>query len=153
MKTLRHLGGILLGAVGLLFFFSSLGQILAPTEMSRWNALLFFVTLGCLPILCAAALLKRSVMSVHYRCCPECGSADRAPAGMMLKRGNWWVYQFGGWIIASLWGASRENQVRCVRCDTLYFTETRGTRIAGIILWIVVLFFVIAEVLDSVQPQ
>jgi hypothetical protein len=126
---------------------------LEPTELSRWKAPLFLIALGCLPLLCAAALLKQSVMAARYRCCPECGSEERAPAGLMLKRANWWAYQFGGWILASLWGASREKQVRCVRCDTLYLTETRGTRLAGILLWIVVLFFVIAEVLDSMQQR
>jgi hypothetical protein len=152
MKTLRHLGGILLGSIALLFGVGFLWATFDPQpDLPRWKALLFALTLGGLPGLCAAGLLKSSITVVRQRCCPGCGSDEQAPAGLMLKRSNWWAREFGGVILASLWGASREKQVRCVRCDHLYFTETRGTRIAGILLWMVVLWFIIAEVIDSLQ--
>lgn len=154
MRTLRHLAGIFLGAVGLVFFLGFLMAMFEPKEdLSWWKLLLFFIGLGCLPLLCAAVLLKRSILGVRQRCCPACASGERAAAGVLITRKSWWAYQFGGWLLASLWGASRERQVRCLKCDTLYFTETRGTRIAGILLWIVMLFFLICAVMDSLLPQ
>ena len=150
MNALRHLGGILLGAVGLLFF---VGILLSPSEtgMSRWGSFLVFISLGCLPLVCSAALLRKSVMSVRQRRCPGCSSEERAPAGLMVKRVHGWAHQFGGWLLGSLWGASRAEQVRCLKCETLYFTETRGTRIAGVLLWIVILWIVLGEVLSNLQ--
>ena len=94
-----------------------------------------------------------NVMGVRSRRCPACPSGKHAPAGLLLKRTNWWAYFFGGWLLASLRGARREKQVRCLKCDALYFTETRGTYIAGILLWIVVLFFLICAVLDSLHVE
>jgi hypothetical protein len=150
MNKLRHLGGILLGAVGLLFFIGFLADTVDPqTGLSRTGSLWFFITLGCFPLICAALLLKKSVLGFRHRRCPSCDSEERAPAGLLVTGRSWWAHQFGGWILGSLWGASREKQVRCVQCDTLYFTETRGTRIAGVILWIVALCFVIGEILSN----
>ena len=121
--------------------------------MPWWKSFLFLIALGCLPLLGSAILLMGSILGVRSRRCPACTSGEHAPAGLLLKRTSWWAYYFGGWLLASLWGASREKQVRCLKCDALYFTETRGTYIAGILLWIVVLFFLICAVLDSLQME
>jgi len=135
-----------------MFFVGFLVELIEPEAVSaRWQAALFLITLGCLPLLAAAALLKKSVLSVRHRCCPACASEKRAPAGLLVKGTSWWAWQCGGWLLASLWGASREKQVRCLQCDTLYHTATRGTRIAGALLWMVVLWFLVATLLDSLQ--
>lgn len=55
--------------------------------------------------------------------------------------------------LSLLWGASRKQQVRCVDCDTLYLIETRGTRIAGIAFWILVLLFILGRVGQSLNPH
>lgn len=59
---------------------------------------------------------------------------------------------FGGWLLAALWAASRDCLVRCVQCHTLYFIETRGARIADILLWIfilLILFGILADFLEQ----
>jgi hypothetical protein len=48
--------------------------------------------------------------------------------------------------LSLLWGASRKHEVRCVDCDTLYLIETRGTRIAGIVLWVLVFLIILGVV-------
>ena len=154
VNALRHFAGLLMGAVGMLFLIGFLFELMEPqTGLVPWQVLLLLITLGGFPFLCAAALLKRSVLSVRHCPCPTCASEERAPAGLLVNTRSWWAWQFGGWLLAMLWGASRERQVRCMQCDTLYFTQTRGTRIAGALLWIVVLWLFILFAIDATQSQ
>jgi hypothetical protein len=56
-------------------------------------------------------------------------------------------------LFAALWGASRQQQVRCIACDTLYFTTTNSSRVAGILLWIIVVMMVMNAVAALVLPS
>ena len=140
MKALKNFGGILLAAIGVLFLLSGVGLFFDPTaDFAWWEVIIILILLGLLPLFGGVALLRRKATDVRPKNCPQCGNAERAPAGVLTRSSNFWINHFGGWLFASLWGASRERQVRCVQCDTLYFIETRGTRIAGILLWVFIL--------------
>ena len=51
-----------------------------------------------------------------------------------------------GFLTAALWGASRKQEVRCVDCANVYQIDTRGTRIAGLLLWIFMLLLITGAV-------
>ena len=114
-------------------------------EVPIWTVCVMFVVLGLVPLAGAFALL-RATFTAPSRPCPQCGGTERQAAGVLRSSRNPWLFHFGGWLFASLWGASREQQVRCVQCDHLYMTDTRGTRIAGVLVWVFVLL-VLAGVL------
>jgi len=138
---LKHLAGLLSAAMGCFFALGTLAELSDPArETPLWICGFFFLTLGLLPMALSIKLLRRRALELPQRRCPTCGGVERAAAGLMVNSHNPWMYHFGGWLLGSLWGASRRQQVRCVTCDSLYFTETRGTRVAGILLWIVILF-------------
>ena len=147
MKALKHVAGIVLATIGIGFALGSVGDALdgASDTPLWWNAGIF-VVLGLAPLAGAVILLRRSATELPPRQCPNCGSTERAQAGVLTKPQTTWLMHSGGWLLASLWGASREQQVRCVQCDGLYFTETRGTRIASIFLWVFLLLMLIGAV-------
>ncbi len=62
--------------------------------------------------------------------CPTCGGAEVSPAGVLRRHHNGWLLVLGGWILLVLWNVARKEQVQCVRCDTLYYRETRLSPIA-----------------------
>jgi len=106
-----------------------------------------FVILGLLPLGGAFALL-RATITAPCKSCPQCGGTERHPAGVLRSSFNLWLLLFCGWFFLSLWGVSRERQFRCAQCENLYLSDTRGTRIAGVLLWVfllLVLFGVIAQ--------
>jgi hypothetical protein len=152
MRALKHIAGILLAAVGVLFVLGALALVFNPDpEIPLWGVGVMFVVLGLLPLGGAFALLRAAV-TAPSRSCPQCGGTERQAAGVLRSSHNPWLFHFGGWLFASLWGASREQQVRCVQCDKLYLTDTRATRIAGVLLWVfllLLLFGVIAQQLEG----
>jgi hypothetical protein len=153
MKALKHVSGILLATVAVVFVLGSVTQLTSnEPEIPAWGVGIMFTVLGLLPLAGAVALLKRRVGTVPPVNCPACGGAERAPAGLFSKR-NFWMMHLGGWLLSSLWGASREQQVRCVQCDALYFTETRGTRIAGIALWVLILLVLLGAIAQQFQEH
>lgn len=154
MKALKHIGGILLAVIGTLAC-AGCAELLfeKDSQVPAWGAAVMMMVLGVSPLAGAMVLLRRRVTELPPRKCPACGSVQRAPAGVLTRSYNYWLMHFGGWLVASLWGASREQQVRCVGCDTLYFTETRGTRIAGILLWILLLLILFGLIADHFQER
>jgi hypothetical protein len=154
MKTLKHIGGILLATVGVMFV---LGAITAAfdrdPEMLWWMVAIMFVVLGLLPLAGAVVLLRRRATELPSAHCPQCGGTERAPAGVLTRSHNPWLYHFGGWLFASLWGASRQQQVRCLHCDSLYLTETKGTRIAGICLWVFMLLLLLSTIASYFEKR
>ena len=152
MKALKHIGGILLATIGVLFVLGTIAQAFdKESEIPGWLITVMFFVLGLLPLAGAVALL-RGAAELPTAQCPKCGGAEHAPAGVLTTRNNPWLFHFGGWLLASLWGASRQQQVRCVQCESLYFTQTRGGRIAGICLWVfllLVLFGCIASFFEK----
>ena len=152
MRALKHIAGILLATVGVLFTLGAVVHVFDPDpEIPLWLVGVMFVVLGLVPLTGAFALL-RTTLTVTNRCCPQCGGTERQAADLTRRSHNPWVFHFGGWLFGSLWAASREKQVRCVQCDHLYMIETRGTRIAGVLVWIfllLVLFGVIAQQLKG----
>jgi len=140
MRALKHIAGILLATVGVMFVLGAVVHVFDPDpELPLWMVGVMFVGLGLFPLVGAFALLRATV-TAPCRPCPQCGGTERQPAGVLRSSHNPWLFHFGGWLFASLWGASRERQVCCVHCDRLYMTDTRGTRIAGVLVWI---FFLI----------
>lgn len=143
MRVIRHIAGLLVGTFGALFLLGALSLILdRDHDAPVWMTCLMFFSLGVLPLLGAFALLKPTLIPPE-RSCPRCSSLQRQPAGVLLRTHNPWIFHFGGWLFSSLWGASREQQVRCTECDKLYMIETKGTRIAGAILWIFFLLVIV----------
>ena len=139
VKIIKHVSGILLATAGVLFVFGSVAQLLnRESEIPLWGSVAFLIFLGLAPLAGAAVLLRKAVTTPTMPC-PKCGSTECQAAGVLRKSHNPWMFHFGGWLLSSLWGASREKQVRCVQCETLYLANTRGSRIAGILLWIMLL--------------
>jgi hypothetical protein len=149
VRALRHIAGVLLATAGVLFALGAVSHFFDPDpEVPFWMACLILVILGLVPLGGAFVLLRTTVLSPS-KPCPSCGCEERHAAGVLRRSHNPWLFHFGGWLFASLWGASRERQVRCVRCDTLYVTETRGSRIAGVILWIFLLLLLLATIVEQ----
>ena len=142
-KSLKHVAGILLATIGVLFVLGAVSDVFRPDpEVPLWVVGIMFVVLGLLPLAGAFALLRATVMSPG-KPCPQCGATERHDAGVLRRSQNLWLLHFVGWYLTSLWGASRERQVRCAKCDTLYLTDTRGTRIAGVVLWVFLLLILL----------
>ena len=150
MKALKHIAGILLATVGAFFILGSIGSLLErDPEIPLWMVGVMFV-LGLLPLGGAFALL-RATLTTPSRPCPQCGGTERQAAGVLRSARNPWITAFGGWLFSSLWGASRERQVRCAHCDTLYLTDTKGTRIAGVIFWVILLLVLFSSIYEQFE--
>ena len=104
-------------------------------------------------LITAAFFLLKTTVTAPAKQCPQCGGTDRKPAGILRKTHNPWVWHLAGGLFASLWGASREQQVRCAQCDTLYLTDTRGTRIAGVALWVFILLIVFGVIAEQFEGR
>jgi hypothetical protein len=151
MRALKHIAGILLATVGVMFVLGAAASVLDPDpEIPLWMVGMVFLVLGLLPLGGAFALLRVAI-TAPSRSCPKCGGTERQPAGVLRTSHNPWLFHFGGWLFASLWGSSREQQVRCDQCATLYMTATRGTRIAGILLWILLLLVLIGVIAQQIN--
>ena len=147
MKALKHIAGIILAAFGIALTLGAVADALAKeSETPLWMSVLVIVVLGLLPLTGAVTLLRKSAMEVPPSHCPKCGGTEQAPAGVLASSRSIWLMHFGGWLLASLWGASRQQQVRCLQCETLYFTETRGTRLSGILLWVFLLLMLLGTI-------
>ena len=153
MRALKHIAGILLAAVGVLFALGAVVHVFNPDpEVPLWMVGVMFVVLGLLPLGGAFALLRPTV-TAPSRACPQCGGKERQAAGVLRSSHNPWFFHFGGWFFASLWGASREQQVRCIQCDKLYMTDTRGTRIAGVLLWVFLLLLLVGVIVQQFEGR
>jgi hypothetical protein len=77
------------------------------------------------------------------------------PAGVLRSHVNPWVFYLGGWVISLLWSFSRKEEVRCVQCDTLFQRSTRASKIAWVILILLVglIFFGLWAQLAGVRPE
>jgi hypothetical protein len=147
MKTVRHIAGVLLASVGIMF---ALGAIFAIADrgpdMPLWAIGIGFVLLGLGPIFGALFLLRPTVFA-SIQPCPNCGGAKRRDVVALKSLTNIWLLHFGGIILSSLWGASRQSQFKCTDCDTRYASHTRGGRIAGLIFWVIVVMTVLGVVI------
>lgn len=151
MKVLKHILGLLLGAFGVLCLLAAFGYFVQPEPESSglpfWWIEGFLIGLGVVPI-GGSYLLLRAELNLPTKPCPQCGGTESETAGVLVRNTNPWFAHFGGWLFAALWGASRERQVRCVACQSLYFTQTRASRIGGICLWIFILLLGLAAVFE-----
>jgi hypothetical protein len=84
-------------------------------------------------------------------CCPQCGSQQYQQAGLLRRSINPWVAHFGGWIISTLFSASRKQQMLCTQCETFFFVETKSSRIAFVLLLLVLLLSSLCIILDLLQ--
>ena len=121
MKALKNFGGILLAAIGVLFLLSGVGLFFDPTaDFAWWEVIIILILLGLLPLFGGVALLRRKATDVRPKNCPQCGNAERAPAGVLTRSSNFWINHFGGWLFASLWGPAVSgrcgvfNATRCI---------------------------------------
>jgi hypothetical protein len=58
-----------------------------------------------------------------------------------------------GFLFETLWAQSQRQQVTCVACENLYYTETKSTRAWGVAVWVVVLLLVIGAIADHFIPD
>ncbi len=153
MRSLKHIAGILLATVGVMFGLGAVIHVFDPNpEVPLWMIGGIFIVLGLVPLAGAFCLL-RATFTAPSRSCPQCGGTERKAAGVLRRSHNPWLFHFGGWLFASLWGASREQQVRCVQCDHLYMTDTKLTRIAGVLLWVFLLLMVTVVLVQQLEAQ
>jgi hypothetical protein len=152
MKVIKHMAGIILVAVGVLFLLVSVAVAVKPDpDIPRWGAIPVFLILGVFPLWGGYRLL-RSFIFVPAAVCPQCGSSERRQA--VLTRGlNPWVFFTGGAVISALWGSSRKQQARCKECETAYGYDTRGSRIAGVCFWIIVLFVLCGYLISAFEHK
>jgi len=149
MKALKHVAGVLLATFGITLILGMVALIFDPDpDIPPWLVVVMILLFGLLPLRGAFVLLRRTLMAPS-RACPQCGGTERQAAGVLRRSHSLWAFHFWGWFVASLWGASRAQQVKCCGCETLYLTDTRATRIAGVLLWVFLLLMllgVLAEV-------
>src|SRR2546421_11198551 len=152
MRALKHITGVLLATFGFAFILGAVALLVdRDPDLPPWMVGVMLIVLGLLP-LGGAFFILRATLTAPSRACPQCGGTERQPAGVLRSSHNPWVFHLGGWLLASLWGASRQKQVRCCQCETLYSADTRATRIAGVLLWVFLLltiFGVLAEALKA----
>lgn len=71
--------------------------------------------------------------------CPNCGGKKTQPAGVLKRHARLWLIFSVGWLMSSLWSASRNQQVCCVDCGTLYEQPTRASKTALFFLVLLIL--------------
>jgi hypothetical protein len=137
--AIRHVFGILVATLGTLVFLAGVFGGLDQKGDVPWWGLALIAFVGVV-LLWSAWLLLRKTVATRTRPCPNCRGQTWVTAGLLRRKSRSWIMRnAGGWILECLWGASREQQVRCAQCDTLYFTETKSTRWWGVALWIFLL--------------
>jgi drug/metabolite transporter (DMT)-like permease len=152
MKVLKHIAGILLAAFGILFVLGAVAWGVKPdSDIPRWFAIPACLVLGVLP-LWAGYMLLRKYLFVQETPCPKCGSSQRVQA--VLTRGpSLWLFLTCGAVVSALWGASRKQQARCKDCETAYSYDTRGSRIAGVCFWILILFVLCGCLIGALEQR
>jgi len=142
VKALKHIAGVVLASVGVTLLLAAVMAVSEPDpEVSPWIAGAVLLALSLVPLGGASFLLWKEVKAPP-KPCPKCGGTEQQPAGVLQKSHSLWLFHLCGWLVSSLWGASRKKRVRCTQCEALYMTDTRGTRVAGIILWVPLLLMV-----------
>lgn len=151
IRALKHTAGILLATVGVMFLMATAFSISEPEpDVPTWMLAGALLVVGLIPLGGAVALLWPAVRA-KSKPCPQCGGSERQAAGVLRRSNSLWLFYFCGWLFSSLWGASREKQVRCAQCETLYMTDTRGTRIAGIVFWVLLLLVLSGMVAEALK--
>lgn len=148
VKALRHIAGVILGAFGVLFAFGLMGLLFRPNSTYPLLAIILGLFIFVIVPLSGAFLLLRSHIAAPSKPCPKCGNTQRQRTVRLQRSRKFWIYHFCGWLLPSLWGASREQEFRCTQCDTAYMTDTRITRITGIMLWVFVLIVLSGMILE-----
>jgi DNA-directed RNA polymerase subunit RPC12/RpoP len=80
--------------------------------------------------------------------CPQCGSLKNQPAISLQSSVNPLAMHFGGLIVSTLFSASRQQRMRCLDCGKFYLTTTKSSRVALIVLVIVLGLIALSIVLD-----
>jgi hypothetical protein len=153
VKALRRITGVLLAAVGVAFILGAVALLVdRDQDVPPWMIGVMLIILGLLP-LGGAFFLLRPTLIAPSRVCPQCGGKQQQAAGVLRRSHSLWLLYLGGWLFASLWGASRQQQVRCCQCETLYLTETRVTRIAGVLLWVFLLLILLGVLAEALKTR
>jgi len=154
MKALRHLVGILLGSAALLLLLTGIGAVSNQQLNAPWWMGGMYLCFGFASLVGSLVLLRRTLFGAPARQCPQCGNTDyRVPALSRARRQGWLIDWLGKHLLGSLWGASREQKVLCAACQTPYFTHTRGSRIAGVLLWVFLFFVLFGQLASKIQMQ
>ena len=147
-RAIKHILGVLLATISLGGILVIVASLIAPDPRIPWWGLgLIFVSVVGPTGIGAMALLWKTVTAPTKRC-PQCGSRERVRAGV-LHRLKVWPYLVFGLLAASLWGASREREFQCTHCETIYSSDTRSTRITGILLWVFILLTLLCLLADT----
>ena len=152
MKILKHIAGILLATVGVMFFLGGVVRLLHPgKDEPLWLIDLMIAVLGILP-LAAAFFLLRTTLTTPSRPCPNAAvRSGWRPVFCGVRTTRGFLISADFFLFGAIWGASRERQVRCAQCETLYLTHTRATRIAGVLVWIFILLVLFGEGLQLLE--
>jgi hypothetical protein len=152
LKILRHLAGIILATLGVLLVLGAVIHLVEPDpEIESWVVAVSFVV-GLLP-LTGAFFLLRGTVGAPGRSCPQCGGTAKKAVMVLGGKRHRWLFHLSGWFLASLWGASREQEVQCVQCRKVFLTHTRASRIAGVVLWVFVLILGLGVVVEQLQSK
>lgn len=87
--------------------------------------------------------------------CPNCGSKEIQPWGLLTRRFNLWAFVFGGWLLSLLWSFSRKEEARCLKCETVFRRATLGSKVAWalLLLLIVLAFLTVALTIYDSWPE
>jgi len=83
-----------------------------------------------------------TVVNQSEQACPNCGGIEVRPSSILKRHFNPWLFHLGGWMLALLWSGSRKEEVRCVRCETIFQRHTRVSKIARVLLILFLLLIV-----------
>ena len=150
VRGLKRLGGIVLAAVGMIFALSFLALLFRHAGFPWWSIVVGFVLLSVAPFSGAYFLLKDEIQAPS-KSCPKCGAVERAPCLSLRKSRSFLPYYVFGWLLTALWKASKEEEFRCLSCETVYFSDSKSTRISSLALCVFVLMIVFGWVLVIVE--
>ena len=153
MRALKHIAGVLLATFGTTLTLGGIEFLYkGDRNGSGWVIAVEFVLLGLLPLSGAFFLLRKHITE-PTKPCPSCGSAERRRASVLRRSPSLLVRHLGGWWLPALWGASRGKQFQCVQCETVYLTDTRSSRVAKLVLWIFLLIWVFAIIVEICKAR
>lgn len=148
MKALVHVFGVLLAAAAVYLLLISLIAFNRQSDSTWWIGG-ETLSLGIAALVISILILRKTMATALGRC-PKCGhSGYRVPALSIARSRGMVLDLFGKHFIGSLWGASQEQKVVCLECETSYFTHTQASRIAGVLVWISLFFILFAQLGNS----
>jgi hypothetical protein len=151
-RSIRHVAGILFATFATILFLGIL-ELVVQHDPEATTGLLILTGLIGLAFAAIAFWLLRKTVPVRSRPCPSCGGYECQPAGVLARRRSLLLRHVGGFLLESLWGQSQRQQVSCIACGTLYFTETKSSRAWGVAGWVFILLLLISALAEHYLPN